>query len=328
MPTPTPLPPAQPGPLFAADPELSVVVVTYNSAPDLPRCFEALAREAQSVPLELICVDNGSDDDSIALAHQRGAAVLPLGANEGFPVAVNAGLAACRGRWVLLLNPDVAVGDGCLATAVAALEEDATIGLVGCDLRLPDGSPDLPAARRFRSLGAVAAETFGLTRLSPRLNRQYFPGWDRHDSRDVPCINGAFVLAPATLLRELGGLDTSAFMYLEDQELCRRVWDLGRRVRFVSGARAVHQAASSTRRSPWEHQVLVYLHRVDADITFIGRRGGEVQRRAAVLLFLLRAALGIAVGAATGNRSRMLKYRAALRWLVGQLRHRRPPPRP
>ncbi len=197
---------------------------------------------------------------------------------------------------------------------------------MGANLRRTDGSPDWAAARKFRSLSGIALETLGLTRLSRRLDRQYYPAWDRKDSRDVECINGAFMLLSSELLRGLGGLDETVFMYLEDQELCRRIEGTGQRVRFVADAVAIHVGGASTLRASPTRRTLAYLHRTDADIELVARRSGPTARRAAIALFGLRALLGLAVATATKDTDLRSKYAATLSWLSMQHQLRIPPP--
>ena len=301
-------------------PDVSVVVVTWNSALELPDCVDSLAAEAASLPLEVVCVDNGSLDTSASIARAAGWLVLPNDANVGFPAAVNQALAVVQGRTTLLLNPDVRLAPGTLRRCLAELDADTAIGLVGADLRRADGSPDDAAARRFRSVAHIAAETFGLTRLSPRFDRQHLPPEARRTSQDVPCLNGAFVLARTDLLRELGGLDESAFMYLEDQELCWTVSQRGLRVRFVA-APATHLAAASTGRATEAQRAVAHLHRIDADVEFVRRRQGGSARRVALLLFVLRAVVSLA-----GPADRRRRAAVTLRWLARQWAGRVPPP--
>lgn len=276
--------------------------------------------------LEVICVDNASEDRSVAVAREHGAKVVEMGRNVGFPAAVNAGLRLATAPYVLLLNPDVELGPGIVARCIEELEGDAGVGMVGCNLRRMDGSPDLGAARRFRSLSGIALETLGITRLSMRFDVQYVPDRARTRSHDVDCINGAFMLLSADLLRRLGGLDETVFMYLEDQDLCRRVWEEGLRVRFVADAVATHVGGASTLRASPERQTVAYLHRTDADLEMIARRHGPRARLAALALFALRAALGVLVGVVANDGQLRSKYAATLRWLRRQLRTRTPPP--
>lgn len=305
---------------------VAVVLVLWNCEQELDACLSSLPIQRGSIRLEVICVDNASEDGSVAIAVRHGARVVEMGRNAGFPAAFNAGSALVDSPYVLLLNPDVELRPGTLERCLGELQSDPTIGVVGCNLRRPDGTPDWAAARRFRSISAITFETLGLTRLSKRLDFQYFPGWDRGDSRDVDCINGAFMLLRTDLLRDVGGLDETVFMYLEDQELCRQVWARDLRVRFVADAMATHVGGASTLRASPSRQAAAYLHRTDADVELIARRQGPTARRVALALFGLRAVLGFLVALATNEAPLRLKYRAALVWLAAQVGHRRPPP--
>lgn len=93
----------------------SVVLVTWNSAPHLPRCLAAIAR--QSWPyVELIVVDNASTDGSEQHATIRNPE------NRGFAAAVNQGIAAARGEFVLLCNPDAFLEPDYISRVVQALD--------------------------------------------------------------------------------------------------------------------------------------------------------------------------------------------------------------
>jgi len=309
-----------------ATPLITVILVLWNCEQELAGCLRSLVGGADGITLQVICVDNASEDASVEIARNHGTRVLEMGHNAGFPRAVNAGLVEARGRYVLLLNPDVELGPGSVRRCLDELQDDHSLGLAGANLRRTDGSPDWAAARRFRSLPAIAAETFGLTRLSRRLDFQYLPRWPRTTSRDVDCINGAFMLLETALLRSLGGLDETVFMYLEDQELCRQVRDRSLRTRFVADAVAVHVGGASTQRSSAPRRTIAYLHRLDADIELVARLHGPTARLGAVALFTLRAAFGLGVGVASADADLRRKYVMSLRWLARQVPSRRPPP--
>ncbi|MGI8807851.1 MAG: glycosyltransferase family 2 protein [Acidimicrobiales bacterium] len=303
-----------------------MILVLWNCEQELPQCLGPLAAEDADLSIDMICVDNASEDGSVTIAREHGALVVEMGTNVGFPVAVNAGLGHVTGDYVLLLNPDVVLVPGVVSRCLQELQGDPGIGMVGCNLRLADGSADLGAARRFRSLPGIAFETLGLTRLTMRLDVQYVPDRARRESRDVDCINGAFMLLSTDLLRWLGGLDETAFMYLEDQDLCRRVWDHGLRVRFVAEAIATHVGGASTRRASAERQTIAYLHRTDADVEMIARRHGACARLVALALFGLRALFGLLVGVVRKDHVLRSRYAATLSWLSRQVPARTPPP--
>ncbi|MBW3548117.1 MAG: glycosyltransferase family 2 protein [Actinobacteria bacterium] len=297
-------------------PAVDAVIVTWNSGPDLPACLAALPPTVRP-----IVVDNGSDDDVVAIAEAAGATVIALSDNRGFPAAVNVGLQRVTSHVTLLLNPDVIVGEGAIERCCEVLLGDASVGLVGPNTVTPDGRPEPPAARRDRRAMHILLESLGLTRLHPWFDRQTIR--DRSTDRDVDAVNGAFMLIRSDLLRALGGLDESVFLYFEDGDLCRRVRDAGYRVRFVAGASAVHAGATSTSRGDPGAQARAYLHRLDADIEFMRRYGHRGEAGLAVAAFLVRAGIGLVVS--RWMKERRLRYAAALRWVWSQRRGRRPP---
>lgn len=302
---------------------VSVVIVLWNCDGFLGDCLDAL--EADPIALQVICVDNGSDDASADIAEERGCSVVRLTTNTGFPHAVNVALPLCRAPLTLLLNPDVRTEPGAIDQCVKVLENDASVAVVGANLRRPDGGADLPAARRFRSLQTIIVESVGLAALWPRLDLQYFPRWDRSTSRDVPCINGAFALVRTTFLRRIGGLDESAFLYLEDQELCRAAWSHGLRVHFVAGARALHVGGGPTAASSPARRAAAYLHRLDASIEIVARMQGRPARLAAIAVLWCRCAGRALAARVMRRRDLQLKYGAALEWLRQQPGGRVPP---
>src|SRR6185436_5595946 len=103
---------------------VSVIVVTWNSAQWLPRCVAAIRAQTHH-DLELIAVDNASSDDSVALLGD--ARVIRNDANRGFSAAVNQGIAAARGDFVLLLNPDCFLAPDYLEQLLPAFG-DARVG--------------------------------------------------------------------------------------------------------------------------------------------------------------------------------------------------------
>lgn len=127
---------------MTASPEVGAVVVSHDSAADLPACLEALLR-ADGVAA-VVVVDNASRDGSreaVEAVRDPRLRLLALAANAGFAGGCNRGLAALPPdlEWVAVLNPDVAVGPECLARAVAAAAADAAVGAAAPRLMRPDG---------------------------------------------------------------------------------------------------------------------------------------------------------------------------------------------
>ena len=220
------------------NPDISVVVVLWNQAHLTLRCVRALL--AQCGPsLEIVLVDNDSNDETEELLSRiDGAHVLRSATNEGFLIGCNKGVAASRGRVVLLLNSDAFVRPGALAAALAVLDANPDVGAVGGKLILPSGL--------LQEAGCIVwsdASTQGYGRgLQPEAGEAMF-------RRDVDYCSGAFLMTPRSLWGRLGGLD-EVFVpaYYEETDYCMRLRDLGYRVVYEPTAIIDHYEFGSEAR--------------------------------------------------------------------------------
>ncbi len=107
----------------APRPTLSVIVPCYNAAWSLDRCLEALTRSTRP-PLEILVVDDGSTDDSAAIAQRHPVTLIRNGVNRGAAFARNEGARRGRGDVLVFLDADVVVRPDTLARITSALEAD------------------------------------------------------------------------------------------------------------------------------------------------------------------------------------------------------------
>ena len=140
----------------------AAVVVAYESGPALARCAADLADAGVA---ELVVVDNGSADGSVAAAAAGAPGLMPVtpGRNLGYGSAANRGVAATTAPYVLVCNPDLEVPPDALDALAAALDADPARAVAGPLVRTPGGDR-YPSARHFPSLvdaagHAVLAET-------------------------------------------------------------------------------------------------------------------------------------------------------------------------
>lgn len=215
--------------------DLDVVIVHFHSDhPLLRRCLEsvAVAGARAGSTVRLIVVNNGG---TIPLhLVPDGIRVTPVTApgNVGFGAAVNLGTAAATAEWVLVLNPDAALGE-------VALE-----ALVGAGRRAPDA---LLAGWLTRD-GEVERDgyidwDFSVERLLKRA--RWSDGVDDGAVRPVEKVSGGALFARTAVLRELGPFDERFFMYCEDADLSRRARAAGRPLLAVPAARVDHAGSAS-----------------------------------------------------------------------------------
>jgi len=238
-----------------------VIILNYQT-PELTRqCLESVARQRGEFgdgALRVTLVDNASPDGSGAALRATIAArdwsdwvdFLGLDENRGFAAGNNAALAAGpAGEFVLFLNSDTIVHDGCLRHCVEAMRREPGVGALTCRLLNQDGSIQ-NSVRRFPTPLRTMAASLGLPWKLPRLfgwANGEDPGWDRAtERRDVEWIGGAFLLVRGAVLERVGGFDEDFFFYGEDIELCHRIHRAGYVCRHEPGAATTHLGGGSS----------------------------------------------------------------------------------
>jgi GT2 family glycosyltransferase len=240
-------------------PEISIVIVNWNTADLLKNCIQSIIENTQQGTYEIIVIDNGSRDGSVGMVKQLFPAVILLQNKEniGFVKANNQGFAQCKGRYVLLLNSDTVILDRAIEKIINYFKTDAQIGVVGCKLLYPDGSFQNSCFHFPGIIGAIFNAS-GLSHLFTSLN------WDRYGSADrfwsmpmqVDCVMGSFLMIERDILHEIGYFDETFFMYAEETDLCCRVKKRGKKVVYYPGASIIHYYRGS--QKTWDDHVWSY----------------------------------------------------------------------
>ncbi len=231
-----------------SNPLVDVVVVSYNSRAHLRSCVWSLVDEDDA---HVVVVDNASTDGSLDTVSGLDVVTIPLPDNRGFAHGCNVGTAAGQAPYVLLLNPDASIDGTALRQLVGTLALAPAAGAVAPKITEPDGTLDY-SLRRFPRLVSAFAQALFLQRLFPRAT------WSDAVVRDesvygrpgkADWVSGACILLRRSALEQLAGLDEGFFLYSEDVDLCRRLWDAGYEVRYEPDAICVHAGGQSAPRA-------------------------------------------------------------------------------
>jgi GT2 family glycosyltransferase len=114
---------------FASE-RTSIIIPCWNNVAMTQECLEAVARHTPEAH-EVIVVDNGSSDATASVARRRKARVIRNEVNLGFAAAINQGMRAAKGDWLVWLNNDVVVTPNWLTHLLAKPAEFSWIGAVG-----------------------------------------------------------------------------------------------------------------------------------------------------------------------------------------------------
>ena len=188
---------------LSTHPQISVSVVTYNSAGCLPVFLDSL-RQQTGVTWEAFFFDNASNDGTLALIRQAALGELFVSeTNIGFGRAHNYNLARCRGKHVLLLNPDLQFGPDLFAALHGNLEEHPEHSIVGPVVLEGPVRRHFPPRRFYPGEGMVA--------LEPGLRRS-----------EIAWLSGCCLIVRSDVFQRLGGFDPDYFLYQEETDLCLR----------------------------------------------------------------------------------------------------------
>ena len=233
--------------------DLAVIVVNWNTVDLLDDCLGSIVEHTGAEHrIEVVVVDNGSDDGSVEHleTHWPGVRVIANEQNLGFCRANNQAIRATAAPRLLLMNTDARLTPGCLEAMVRHLEDDPLAAVVGPRLVYADGTFQRWTAGQCPSLRSCASYLFGLDRLAGEgsaLSGMYL----RHDTA-VPFrpgwVTSAVMLLRRDALAQIGFLDESIFVYMDDVDLCQRATDAGWHVWYAADATAVHFMGASSRR--------------------------------------------------------------------------------
>jgi N-acetylglucosaminyl-diphospho-decaprenol L-rhamnosyltransferase len=241
-------------PVDRPPPDVSVVIVHYQTPDLLVRCLAALAASDGGVDMEVFVVDNASQGFDAAAMQSLlpGSTVIANPVNVGFATASNQALLLAEGRHVLLLNPDAMVEPGALSTMIAFMDQHPDVGCSTARVVLPDGSLDLACRRSFPTPIRSFYRLSLLSRLFPRSRRfgQYNLTYlDEAVQADIDSPCGAFMLVRAQTVAQVGLLDERYFMYGEDLDWAFRIKAAGWRIVYVPAATVHHVKRASSRQS-------------------------------------------------------------------------------
>lgn len=253
-------------PLASIPPELTVIIVSYNTAALTLKAIETLFEHTHKTRFDCVVFDNGSNDGSAARIKDAFPTVRVIASpeNVGFAQANNIAAQACQTPYLLLLNPDTETHPGAIDALMDFAKTRPQAGIWGGRTVFADGTLNIASCWAAPSLQSLFFRALGLSTLFPRsgfINCETYGRWQRDSVREVDIVVGCFLLIGRPLWQELGGFGQKYFMYGEDADLCLRARRLGFRPAITPDAQIIHHVGASTPRNE-EKAILVMKSRV------------------------------------------------------------------
>jgi GT2 family glycosyltransferase len=231
----------------------SVIIPVWQGESVILDCLQALYAHSDSTLHEVICIDNGSTDQSAALIaqHYPQVTLLRQPVNLGFSGGVNVGLAAASGDVLILLNQDCLVNENWLPPLLAAFAAHAEYGIFGATIFDSDGTINHTGAFINRPDGYGQHETAVSTTQPPTT------------PRPVEYVNGALFALRRVVWDTIGPFDESFYpAYYEESDYCYRARQHGFQIGHLAATQATHHFSSRDwQKEPLRHWADQHLAR-------------------------------------------------------------------
>jgi len=308
-------------------PEVSIVIVNWNSKDYVRGCLASFFRHQPAFPIEIIVVDGGSFDGCDAMLAREYPTVIFIQSadNIGFARCNNLGARSARGKYLLLLNPDTEFIDESLEVLWQAANSLPQAGAIGCRLLNRDHSLQRSCVQSFPTAINQALDSEFLRRLVP--NSRLWGMAPLHVDEGKPVeaevISGACILVRRAWFEKVGGFTETYFMYGEDLDLNYKLRRAGHPSYYVPTATLVHFGGGSSNQSQSNFSTVMMRVSVHRFIeTHRGSASAFVYRMSLSISALIRLVL-IYPTLMFGNRvvshgkNSVRKWSAILRWSLG-----------
>lgn len=227
---------------------VSIILVNYNGAQVVIDCLRSIRDTLQTVPYEVIVVDNASTDESVNGIETTFPEVqlIRQNQNRGFGAGNNLGASIAKGKYLFLLNTDTLLICDVLPHLVELMEQNPSIGIVGPQLLNPDKSLQISTARSIGIWGEYQTLKQQLDyqkRDRERIAQEFMA------MHEADIIIGAALFIRKSLFEELAGFDETFFMYFEESDLCERARSKGWRIIYTPSVSLIHIGGYSVKKT-------------------------------------------------------------------------------
>ncbi len=235
--------------------DLAVIIVNYNTEKLTEECLNSVfGTDQPKGGLQVIVVDNGSKDGSLAMLHKMqkkhpNLVVIDAKENLGFAKGNNVGVEAAEAAYLLFLNSDTIVKRYSLVKPLKYLKTHPKVGAITIRLFLKDGSIDYDNHRGFPTPWAAITKFSGLANLFPNSTffNSYHLGFKKLDKiHQIPVAAGSWLMMPNKLFQQIGRWDETYFFYGEDIDLCFRINEAGYKIIYYPKVSTLHLRGASS----------------------------------------------------------------------------------
>jgi len=271
--------------------DLSIIIVSWNTRELLQRCLEVIFYSSTQYSFDVWVIDNASTDHSASMIQNEFPHIHLIVSNEnlGFAHANNLAIAQTSARYVMLLNPDTEIDRYVIDLLINYMDTHPDIGASSPKLLNPDGTLQVSSYPR----PTLSREFWRLFHLDEIFPYAAYPKsyWNSNNPLVVDVLIGACLLLRGQILKQVGLLDDTYFMYTEEVDFCYRVQKAGWQLAWVPNAIVVHYGGQSTKMVRQEMFINLYRSKV----IFFRKHYGELRTQLYKLILYAASGLRLAI---------------------------------
>ena len=233
--------------------DVSVVIISWKMKDLLQRCLQSIYKFTSGVKLEIIVIDNNSQDGTSEMIENQFPKIglIKNKENRGVAPARNQGIEIAKGKYILILDADVELIENSIQKLFEFMESNANCGIVGSKLISTDHQLQY-SCKRFPNLFSFIfrrLEHFDTIRNSKTLRYHTMQDWDHKEIKEVDYLIGACQFIRTNVIKKIGMYDDNIFYGPEDIDFCLRIWKVGYKVIYYPHTQIIHHEQRITKKN-------------------------------------------------------------------------------
>ncbi|MEA3449694.1 MAG: glycosyltransferase family 2 protein [Patescibacteria group bacterium] len=235
--------------------DISIIILNYKSKVKTLICLESvLVSDLEGIKTEIIVVDNNSNDGIEAVIQDRFDFVkfIQNDKNIGMGAGNNLGVKISSGKFILILNADTRVENSTIKELYRLVKSWPAVGMLAPELVYPDKKHQDSCFRFPSFLMPLYRRTFIGRFFKSKVNAFLVQDQSERLPLEVDWVMGSCLLIRREAIDKIGGgFDERYFMYFEDVDMARSLWQAGYKVIYYPKARVIHDHGRGSKKQAW-----------------------------------------------------------------------------
>lgn len=237
--------------------DISIIIVNYKSKDLTLNCIKSI-KAAQFIinekrlKYEIIVIDNNSEDGIGKIISKYDVIFIQNIKNIGMGKANNIGFKIAKGKFIVVINPDILVNKDTFTKLYEFMEENINVGIVGPKQLSKDNKIQNTCFRNYKLLTPIFRRTFiGKFKFAKKdIQRFLMDDFNKKIIKEVQWVMGSFLFIRKRALKSVGFFDKRFFLYFEDTDLCRRFWKNNWKVVYFPKTKIIHYHKRESAKNP------------------------------------------------------------------------------